>query len=439
MSEVKIKVSAKATQAEATFNQLKHTIKDVSHEINSGLKEAIVGAFAVEKIKEMITATVEWASQMSKVSDRLGVSIENVEALGLVAAKAGKSFQDIEVSLTKLEQAAAKALGGSGKQKQAFANLGISENDLKHLNKVDLLSKVAQGASNQTNSQATANLAPIVGLGNVGTILGAKGSLSNFGAFKDEKKANGEIASAEDVEALAELHEKFEQIANAAKTQFIPVLTTLLDWIYKFARGTKQVIELIGTEIGAFVGSIEKFDIKGLLVSFGEAFQNGIKAIFDNIVGIITGKTTISEALNNVTKQAADSTKNVLNATLGDHFTDTFSEVVNDKLLEQAADDKKLAEDEAKHKKEIANKQASFDADPNRQAAPGSKGPKITDITDQLKSDNSLLKGGNLLGVDTNYRLERINILQLDALNKIAENTDPDNNGSDGETPSSDF
>lgn len=437
MSEVKIKVSAKATQAEATFNQLKHSVKDLSHEVNSGLKDAIAGAFAVEAIKSLIESTVEWASEISKASDRLGVSVENVEALRIAAKEAGKSFQDIEGSLTKLEQAAAKALGGSGKQKQAFANLGVSEDDLRHLNKVDLLSKVAQGASSQTNSQATANLAPIVGLGNVGTILGAKGQLSNFGAFKDEKKASGQIASAEDVQALAELHEKFEQVAEAAKTQFIPVLTTLLDWIYKFGRGVKQVVELVGTEIGAFVGSIEKFDIKGLFVSLGESIISGWKAIFSNLIGIVTGKTSIADALGNVINERIDATKNVLNSTLGEHFTDTVGEVIQDKLTEFADDDKKVAEDDAKHKKEIADKQASFDGDPNRQAAPGSKGPKISEITGELKSDNTLLKSGNLLGVDTNYRLERINILQLDALNKIVDNTDPDNNSTDDDVPSS--
>lgn len=436
MSEVKIKISANASQTLSTFNQVKGGARSLAKEVSGGLKDAILTAFSIEAIKGMIESTVEWADEIQKASQRLGITIENVQALRIAAREAGKSFQDIEGSLVKLEQAAAKALGGPGKQRQAFQRLGVSDEDLKHLNKIDLLSKVAQGVNGQDRSQATANLAPIVGLGNVGTILGAKDNLANFQQFKNEQK--GHLASAEDIQALAALKDKIDEISDAAKSQFAPVLTAILDWILRFGRGVKQLTELIGTEFGAVLGSIQKFDVKGLLTSFGDEFVGGLKNIFKNAIGIITGKVSVSDALSSVAEKSAEAQKHVLDSTFGDGFTDNVMKVVEDKLVEQAKDDQNVADAEAKRKAAREAEQKSFDAPVNRQPAPGSQREK--GITSTL-GDNSLAKNGNIIGKDTLYSLERIGQLQLEALNKIVDNTTPDtySDDADGQTPSSDF
>lgn len=424
-SEVKIKVGVQ-TNAEAAFNKMQHQVGSLSHELNSTLKNAVLGAFSIEAIRETISSTIEWADGVKKASDRLGISVENVQALKYAAKESGVEFAKLEGALSKLEISAGNALGGKKKQSDAFKAFGISDEQLKHSNKQDLLSLIGKGASGMTQSQAIPNLAAIFGGGNASGIFAMRSKLSNFDEFKKDKEDSGAIAKPEDIQALSELKLKWEEVADSVKARLVPVLAFLLDKIYGFGRGVTQLVELIGTALGAFFGSIEKFDIVAGLKAFGEAFVNGIKSLINNAWAVIRGKKTISEALGDVAADKAAGDANIIDKTFGSNVITKVGDAIQDKLVEQGLDDKKHAAEEARKRKDFLDSQKQLDKDPNRKAGPGSKAFK-SPLDKELKGgSDSFLKIGNFFGKDANYRLERLAQKQTDLLEQIVKNTAQD-------------
>lgn len=427
MSEVKIKFRADGSQVEATMTRLNRGVGSLSHELNSTLKNAVVAAFSVEAIKETISSTIEWADGVKKASDRLGLTVTNVQALKYAAKESGVEFEKLEGSLSKMEIAAANALGGKKKQSDAFKALGITDDQLKHLNKQDLLSQVGKGLQGMTQSQAIPNLAAIFGGGNAGGIFAMRNKLANFDQFKKDKEDSGAIAKPEDIEALAELKMKWEEVADSVKARLVPVLAFLLDKIYGFGRGVSQLVELIGTALGAFMGSIEKFDIVAGLKEFANQFINGIESLLKNAWAVIRGKKSIGEALGDVAETRANGDAEIIKKTFGKDVISNTAQIVQDKLAEQAQDDKKHAADEAAKKKAFLDSQNQMDKDPNRVAAPGSKAFKSPLDKDLKGGNDSFLKIGNFFGMkDASYRLERLAQKQTDYLAQIVKNTSPD-------------
>jgi hypothetical protein len=78
--------------------------------------------------------------------------------------------------------------------------------------------------------------------------------LANFQEFKEEQKSRGAVASNENIEELEELKDRWLEIVDAVKTTAIPVLSWLLETIFDFGHSVKQLVELLGTTLGAFWG-----------------------------------------------------------------------------------------------------------------------------------------------------------------------------------------
>lgn len=422
MSGVKFVINGDSTGAKAALEGVEKGIHHLSHEINAGFRESVIGAFSLEAIKAATEATIDFAEQIKKSSERMGVTTDNVQALRIAARAAGKDIGFMEKAFQNLEKASTLALGGNSKTKQAFRNLGVSDDDIKHKNKVDLLSEAMAGTQGMTRSQATQNLSAIFGTKAAGGLMAMQPELANFGQFKAQQKDSGAIASNEDIEALAQLKDRWLEVVDAIKASAIPVLSYLLEKIFDFSHGVKQVVDVLSTVIGSVLGQISKFDISGLIQAFGENLFNGFQSVFDNLWGILTRKISVSEALDNLTNTTAKAVDNSLQKVFGVDV-EAVHQTVNDKLLELGKEDSKLAKERAEKAARRVEEQKKFDEDPNRQPTLGKKPKEKMALDKQLSGGSDLIKIGGLTGVDTSYRLERLQTETNNLLEKVVDNT----------------
>lgn len=99
--------------------------------IFTGLAEAFVAAFAVEKIISWVEHVAEAGAEVEHLTHQLGLSAEAVSGFQFAADAMGISSGGAAMSLTRLERNIAAAASGSGTAASGFRALGITTAELK--------------------------------------------------------------------------------------------------------------------------------------------------------------------------------------------------------------------------------------------------------------------------------------------------------------------
>ncbi len=107
------------------------------------LGEAILAAFAVERIAEFVEHQAELADQMIRTSAILGVSTDQTQKLGLVASVSGTSTQALAMSMNRLEIGLQRASNPMSVQAKALSALGLSAKELTGLSIDEQVMKMA--------------------------------------------------------------------------------------------------------------------------------------------------------------------------------------------------------------------------------------------------------------------------------------------------------
>jgi hypothetical protein len=159
-----------------------------------GLSSAIAGIFAADTLKEKIG---EFASEAHKVTIgavRLNVSEETYQKLNNVMEESGQTADDAAGAFDKLAEAAVKidqGDAGATKLKQAFAELGVSLDQIASKDYQSLFFKISQGLQGITPSaQQIAALREIFGRSGDALLpalkAGFEGPLANRHIISDE-------------------------------------------------------------------------------------------------------------------------------------------------------------------------------------------------------------------------------------------------------------
>ncbi len=347
MPNIGITVSGNATGWSKTAKGVEDSIGGLG-KMAAGLKGQLAAAFGTAAIISGIKNVIDFADNMVDGAEAVGVTTDNFQALTIIAREAGASLDIFTKLFEKIAKASEDALGGSSKDMLAFTKLGLSQSDLL-LNKVERLKKIASGALALPRGEAETALRGI-GIKNAPQFMAMAPSISGLDQFTQDKKNVGSIASPEDLVALAEFKDSMEELMNSIKVFFVPILSGVMTLFIRF----KQGFEIFFIGMTAMV-------------------KNGVS----NIKNLLTGHWTKIKS----TREA-------------------IREALTDKLVEQANDDKMRSLRKQNHIDSIL------------------AGANVTDVSGDIpyKSDNAVknlsspgnLKIGGLLGVDLNYRIQRL-------------------------------
>lgn len=124
-----------AKRAAAEVNTLGSKAEAAGFKIGSMAKALVAGASAfaglsiVEKLKDAVTASLEYASSLSETAQQLGVTVESLQQFRLLAEQSGVAEETMDKALQKLTRSMGEAEAGGKKQTTAFDALGISLRD----------------------------------------------------------------------------------------------------------------------------------------------------------------------------------------------------------------------------------------------------------------------------------------------------------------------
>lgn len=88
--------------------------------------EIVAEAFATEKIKEFVEQQIHAGAELKITAERLGIAIDEFQALELAAGEAGLSSEGLANGLRFLNRNIAEAIHGGGEQAKVFGQLHIA-------------------------------------------------------------------------------------------------------------------------------------------------------------------------------------------------------------------------------------------------------------------------------------------------------------------------
>lgn len=353
----------------------------------SSVKSLAVQAFGIYGVEQAIAKTVETASDLVDASQRLDVTVEQLQLLRQAAKDGGTEMSNLASAFEKLDQARAKALAGDKDAMAAFAKLGVTQAQLKTQTAATIFTGSVSSAVKNGNVE---NLGPVLK-----EILGKSfGELipvlkTDFDELGDKMKKLGTIMDTDTAVKLDALGDNFSLLSGIIAVQLGPVLVQV----------AVLFLEMIGKvkAFGSFIGALsEKGIVKGTATLAREMLDTPVGKLVD-ITG--AGKLIADQIVS-------EKDRDELMSKSGAAFVETddaFKKIL-DGIMAQLA----KSADELKNPKPIV---PQIDTEK----------PKAARIATQ---SDALVRVGNFLGTNGNT-ISRVDQRKIDLLNKIVENTKP--------------
>ena len=172
----------------------------------------IGGAFAVGAVVEFGRRALENADNLSKLSETVGITTDQLQGLQAAAKLNGMETTDIDAGLAKLAKAQDEVVQGNKAIITTFQRLGISAQDAASMGTAELFDAIAKGAQN--DATAIADLSDIFGRGMGTKMMPILKEIADngFGGIVEKAKQAGLIIDSEVISKLAEANDDFERI-----------------------------------------------------------------------------------------------------------------------------------------------------------------------------------------------------------------------------------
>jgi len=231
MSDVDVEFGASIGGAIAGIDKVTEAIESMGGkvkgltEVFTGLAEAFLAAFAVEKIIDWVEKISEAGAEVEHLTHQLGLSAEAVSSFQFAAEAMGISSGSAAMQLTRLERNIAQAASGSGAAASGFRALGITTQELKdHGNDMQYMLQLISEkfATTADGANKTAVAIAIGGRGFAQMIPLLDRGAAGFKEMADAQERAGTLMTGPMVEGMEktslELHEMWEAIKGVSLT-----------------------------------------------------------------------------------------------------------------------------------------------------------------------------------------------------------------------------
>ena len=287
----------KASALSSNTGKLGKAVKTVA-----GVTTAI-GTATVALGAGVVKATGDVASYgdaIDKNSQKMGMSSKAYQEWDAVLQHSGSSVSALKPAMKTLSAAAEK-------NEESFKKLGISQKDLKTLNREELFSKTIEGLQNVKDEGEKAQLAnKLLGKGAVemGALLNT--SAEDTKKMKDRVNELGGVMSEDAVKASAKYQDSLQDMTTAMDgvkrglvSNLLPGITTIMDGLTDiFAGDEDKGIGLVKTGIDNLINNLSEsggrmIEVGGrILGAISEGLINNLPRIMETAVPIVMGLVT---------------------------------------------------------------------------------------------------------------------------------------------------
>ncbi len=332
---VALKISAGVTGQQAV-DQLRTSMDRLSGSANmiKGAFAALGGAAVLAGFVGMIKGAIDTGDHLFDLSQKTGIAVEDLDALGFAAELNGSSLDQVSGALSKLSKNMAEAAGGSKEAIGVFKQFGISQAELKSgsVTLTDAMARIADkiasmpdgwqktAAAQKAFGKSAADIVPLLNAGG-DAIRDARAQLEGYGAlftggfaaaaddFNDKMALMRRMAGALSLSFAKELlpvMSGFLQGLIDAKTRVGDVAgdSSLAEWASVAAQGIAALVDVIKVAAQAVMAILGSFKAVWADIELGGSFiAKGPAAIFsqdarDELSGALAERNKIVEEAN---------------------------------------------------------------------------------------------------------------------------------------------
>jgi hypothetical protein len=206
-------------------------------------------AVGFEQIASQIDAVVAKGDQLNTLATRMGTSVENLSQLQFAAKATSIPFQELTGAIDVFSKNLVQASEGSGRARQAFADLGIDAGKLAKLPLAEQLDIIANKiAAMPGPTQQTAAAMRIFGAAGAEILPMLRDGAAGLQRFREESDDLGATMSGSMAEGLEKAHQAIDRASQSwegFKTQLVadmaPAIETWEKGVLSLVNGAREI------------------------------------------------------------------------------------------------------------------------------------------------------------------------------------------------------
>ncbi|MHB1400676.1 MAG: phage tail tape measure protein [Trichloromonadaceae bacterium] len=271
-----------------------------------GIGVALAGAFTVGSVVQSLKANLDLADSMAKLSQSVGVSVENLTAYRHAANLSGVSIETVGKGLGLLSRKMVEAAEGTGEGYKAFQTLGLSATDAagQLLDSDKALEQIADRFAKMPDGpQKTAAAMDLFGKSGKDLIPLLNGGSAGLAQMRDEAQRLGLTFDTNTAKAaervndnMARVQASFTGLATKTAVGLIPTLDNLAAMMAG-ARSETENMTLVSDSLaaglklmasgGVVVGEVFK-SVGSYLGAFAASFEALVAGDFRRAYNVLT-------------------------------------------------------------------------------------------------------------------------------------------------------
>jgi len=260
LGQLVVSLSANIAQFQQSMDKASYLAEKNFNKIQSAAKTAaaaVTGYLALNQVKDAIKAQLDYADQLAKTSQKVGVSTETLSAYAYAAELAGVNFEQLQKSLIFLSKGSVDAARGIGESKDAFDAMGISVKNTDGTVKSNsqLLEEVADKfATYKDSAEKTALAVKIFGKAGADMIPLLNGGRDAIREAKEEAEKFGIIIGGDFAKRAEAVNDNFTRIKKAGEGLSLLLAENLLPKLEKITTAMVQAAKEGGVLKAVLVG-----------------------------------------------------------------------------------------------------------------------------------------------------------------------------------------
>jgi hypothetical protein len=195
------------------------------------------GSGIVAPLLASVKTFADMGDALDEMSQRTGVSVETLSALGYAAKLTGADLSDVETALKFLQKNLANAASGSKEANANFAQLGLSVAQLQQMSPEAQFEAVSKALGSVTDQSTRTQLAMSL-LGRSGTMI--LPMTKDIAALKAEAERLGMVMSTQDAKAAAELSDTIDRLWMSVKMAAASIGSALAPVINEWGNALRE-------------------------------------------------------------------------------------------------------------------------------------------------------------------------------------------------------
>lgn len=279
--QTKKSAGSMAKDAKAAFSSMRENAAQAAKYVTAAA--AAMGTLAAATIRTQ----GQVIDQLAKTSDKLGVNIEELQALRYAAELTGVSQQTLDMALQRMTRRLAEAAQGTGEAKDALKELGLDAQALANMSPDEQFRAIADAMEGVTNQGDRVRLAMRLfdseGVALVNTLAGGSKQLDEFSQQLDSMGGKLSRVDAAKVEQMNDAFRMAQVRARSFAQQFVVGVSSGISAILTMYSETESGLDDTAGKVESMFDEmiLGSLDIMATIGPVFDKIKSGFTSIWD--------------------------------------------------------------------------------------------------------------------------------------------------------------